>query len=103
MSGGAIKILVSSGLVGVAAWTTVFPLDVIKTHVQTREVSYTAITLSPFNECASKQVGILSKIDGSRNGILAVARDACAVRGPRAFWRGIRKRCARTFLVNAVQ
>ncbi|KAK1830521.1 mitochondrial carnitine acylcarnitine carrier [Podospora conica] len=74
--GSAGGVLVCGGLAGVVTWASVFPLDVVKTRVQTR---------------------------GDGEGAWAVARELYREGGVRPFWRGLGVCSARAFVVNAVQ
>lgn len=77
------RTLVCGGLAGVATWTSVFPLDVIKTRVQTQ---------ASFGSLSQK----------SKNSAWTVAKQMLTTE-PRAFWRGLGVCNFRAFVVNAVQ
>lgn len=84
----AAKVLLCGGLAGVVTWASVFPLDVIKTRVQT-QVLGTGVT-----------------VDGSRHrkqGAVEIARNAYRQGGVRVFFRGLTVCSVRAFFVNAVQ
>lgn len=84
----AAKILLCGGLAGVVTWASVFPLDVIKTRVQTQVLG----------------TGVL--IDGTqrrRFGAVEITRNAYREGGIRVFFRGLTVCSVRAFFVNAVQ
>jgi solute carrier family 25 (mitochondrial carnitine/acylcarnitine transporter), member 20/29 len=89
----APKVLLCGGLAGVATWASVFPLDVIKTRVQTQPIYASDFETSPL-----LQRGYLRRV-----GAWEVARDAFREHGTRVFFRGFTVCCLRAFIVNAVQ
>lgn len=90
----APKILLCGGLAGIVTWASVFPLDVIKTRVQTQPWSPTpeASPLIPGRPPAHGRLGALQ-----------VAREAFREGGLRVFFRGLAVCSIRAFMVNAVQ
>lgn len=93
-----VKVLLCGGLAGIVTWASVFPLDVIKTRVQTQ-----AIHREP-----DQQSLLLASQQGSSRfpaprGALALAREAYATEGISIFFRGLGICSIRAFLVNAVQ
>lgn len=76
-----LGILICGGLAGIATWVSIFPLDVVKTRVQTQ---------------ASKQIP-----DNWR--ATRVAKDVIRNEGFRVFFRGLTVCSIRAFVVNAVQ
>lgn len=85
-----LRILLCGGLAGVVTWASVFPLDVIKTRVQTQPwipVSEVSALIQP----------------PRRAGALQVSREAYAAGGLRVFFRGLAVCSVRAFIVNAVQ
>jgi len=93
----AAKVLFCGGLAGVVTWASIFPLDVIKTRVQTQLVNGTAASE------ATPLVGADSTGNGTRLGAVDVARRAYATEGLGVFFRGLMICSVRAFLVNAVQ
>ncbi|KAH7322980.1 mitochondrial carrier domain-containing protein [Stachybotrys elegans] len=78
-----LKILLCGGLAGIITWASVFPLDVIKTRVQTQQDAFT-----------------------HRNQTLGARRlalEAWREDGIRVFFRGLTVCSVRAFFVNAVQ
>lgn len=71
---GGVGVLVAGGVAGVVTWGSVFPLDVVKTRVQTRG-----------------------------GGTWGVVGEVWREGGVRGFWRGFGVCSARAFVVNAVQ
>lgn len=84
----AAKVLLCGGLAGVVTWASIFPLDVIKTRVQT-QVLGTGVSMD----------GIPHK----KHGAVQVAIKAYEREGIRVFFRGLAVCSVRAFFVNAVQ
>lgn len=89
----AAKVLLCGGLAGVVTWASIFPLDVIKTRVQTQVL-----------EGAESRL----LLDGAghrprRLGAIEVAKDAYRTAGSGVFFRGLGVCSVRAFFVNAVQ
>ena len=114
-SSSAVKILVCGGIAGVATWASIFPLDVIKTRVQTQELSAASSlrgsNASPRHMTANESSPLVpstqdhstQQAKAPRKGAWAIARQAYRTEGLRVFFRGIGVCCARAFVVNAVQ
>lgn len=84
----AAKVLLCGGLAGVVTWASVFPLDVIKTRVQTQVIG----------------PGVRADASQSRKlGAMEIARDAYKQGGVRVFFRGLAVCSIRAFFVNAAQ
>lgn len=88
----AAKVLFCGGLAGVVTWASVFPLDVIKTRVQTQIAQPVMAPL-----LGGPAVG------HSRLGAVEIARQAYAEAGWQVFFRGLAVCSIRAFVVNAVQ
>ncbi|KAL7619944.1 hypothetical protein AAE478_010491 [Parahypoxylon ruwenzoriense] len=88
----AAKVLLCGGLAGVVTWASVFPLDVIKTRVQTQPFDATAMPLLSSSQSSQKRLGAME-----------IARDAYKEGGMRVFFRGLTVCSVRAFIVNAVQ
>lgn len=91
-----MKVLLCGGLAGIVTWASIFPLDVIKTRVQTQVFHE--------GECQ----GLLQpegSIQGGRKRLstLKVARQAYQAEGASVFFRGLGICSVRAFVVNAVQ
>ena len=98
-SQAAMKVLLCGGLAGVVTWASIFPLDVIKTRVQTQVFS-----LSPMEQQSlldRRQQGSLGQ--RHRLGAFEVAKQAYRSDGMGAFFRGLGICSLRAFVVNAVQ
>ncbi|KAG8666941.1 hypothetical protein FPOAC1_011763 [Fusarium poae] len=91
----AAKVLFCGGLAGVVTWVSVFPLDVIKTRVQTQ-------TLGELVE-TSPLLRTSGPLRTSRAGALQIAQEAYREGGARVFFRGLTVCSVRAFIVNAVQ
>lgn len=92
------KVLTCGGLAGVATWASVFPLDVIKTQVQTQgwkapSVSHSGLAISANATSARSK----------RSETWKITKDIYQNHGVRGFFSGFTVCCARAFLVNAVQ
>jgi solute carrier family 25 carnitine/acylcarnitine transporter 20/29 len=106
------KVLVCGGLAGVVTWASVFPLDVVKSRVQTHPsflpskphivmpgvapaiVAHESQPLLPATSLAAH---------GKSPGAWAVTRHAYATEGLGVFFRGLGVCSVRAFIVNAVQ
>ncbi|KAF2835741.1 solute carrier family 25 protein [Patellaria atrata CBS 101060] len=97
------KILLCGGLAGIVTWASIFPLDVVKTRVQTQRYPYAQAT------SASEREGLLGfeqrsgQRDGGRRGALEIARLAYSAEGLPVFFRGLGVCSVRAFIVNSVQ
>ncbi|OQO11355.1 hypothetical protein B0A48_05611 [Cryoendolithus antarcticus] len=96
----AVNVLLCGGLAGVVTWATIFPLDVIKTRLQTHDF------LLPSPLGTSRQP-LLSPAPEPTKPVtpsaLSIARSAYANEGIGVFFRGLGVCSARAFVVNAVQ
>ncbi|KAI0599638.1 mitochondrial carrier domain-containing protein [Biscogniauxia sp. FL1348] len=101
----AAKVLLCGGIAGVVTWASVFPLDVVKTRVQTqmqsspRVVSGRATATTPLLLEAQQP----HATDQRRLGAVEVAKEAYREGGLRVFFRGLVVCSVRAFVVNAVQ
>ncbi|KAK4452035.1 mitochondrial carrier domain-containing protein [Podospora aff. communis PSN243] len=86
----AARVLLCGGIAGVLTWASIFPLDVIKTRVQTQVL-----------EGRGEGEGLTGR--GKRMGAWEVARQTYAQGGIRPFFRGLGVCSVRAFVVNAVQ
>lgn len=121
-SGDAMGILLCGGLAGVATWASIFPLDVIKTRVQTQNILTAGEHLPPLQARMSQSLDETTPLRNSSaaepvptsrrpmtaglsayKGAWQVGREIYAHEGISAFWRGIGVCCMRAFVVNAVQ
>lgn len=91
----AAKVLFCGGLAGVITWASIFPLDVIKTRVQTQM----QVQMGSGNEAES----LLGARQQGRLGAVEVAKMAYRQEGPRVFFRGLAVCSVRAFIVNAAQ
>jgi solute carrier family 25 (mitochondrial carnitine/acylcarnitine transporter), member 20/29 len=93
----AWEVLLAGGVAGVVTWASVYPLDVVKTRVQT---GLGTGTVSEEGETR----GLLRDGTGEkRRGAWRVAKEVYAEGGLRAFYRGLGVCSLRAFVVNAVQ
>lgn len=92
-----MKVLLCGGLAGVITWATIFPLDVIKTRVQTQALH----SVSPRG---GEERGLLqSATRDARLSSFEIARHAYRTDGAGVFFRGLGVCSVRAFVVNAVQ
>jgi solute carrier family 25 carnitine/acylcarnitine transporter 20/29 len=91
----AAKVLLCGGLAGVVTWASIFPLDVIKTRVQTQVFSS--------GEHSPLLSSNAAAIEGRRLGAIEVARNAYRNEGVGVFFKGLMVCSIRAFMVNAVQ
>lgn len=95
----AAKVLLCGGLAGVVTWASIFPLDVIKTRVQTHTLPLAGGESSPLLGTAA------NGRDGAerRKGALEIAKLAYNNEGAGVFFKGLMVCSIRAFMVNAVQ
>lgn len=102
----AVKVLLCGGLAGVVTWASIFPLDAIKTRVQTWDLlphaHGTLIERTEAQALLSAQQDVTSKIS-MRPSTFRIARQAYEAEGAGVFFRGLGICSARAFVVNAVQ
>ncbi|KAF1985868.1 mitochondrial carrier protein-like protein [Aulographum hederae CBS 113979] len=101
----ALKVLLCGGLAGVVTWASIFPLDVIKTRVQTQELPQFILPEEerPLRGSQGSQ-GSQSADRGYRKiGAIEMARKAYQTEGYAVFFRGLGICSVRAFIVNAVQ
>ena len=126
-SGAKWKVLLYGGIAGVITWASIFPLDVVKTRVQTQEYPYTAAVVAPSSSSSSSASSLLGEEsrallglrrdrDGGTNlrhevdktidrrrGAIAIACQAYREQGFAVFFRGLGLCTVRGFVVSAVQ
>ena len=86
----AWETLVAGGIAGVVTWVSIYPLDVVKTRLQTQSVEAEAQAL-------------LGEQKGRRKTSLDVAKEIWRKDGLGGFYRGVGICSLRAFVVNAVQ
>jgi solute carrier family 25 carnitine/acylcarnitine transporter 20/29 len=91
----AAKVLLCGGLAGIVTWASIFPLDVIKTRVQTQAFGNESTPLLGPDESNGPERRRIGAID--------VARNAYRTEGPSVFFRGLAVCSFRAFIVNAAQ
>ncbi|KAK3384816.1 mitochondrial carrier domain-containing protein [Podospora didyma] len=96
--GGPARVLLCGGLAGIVTWASIFPLDVVKTRMQTQGVTSSSVV-------GSGEQGSLIPGSGDRKrlGAWDVAKDTYKQGGIRPFFRGLAVCSVRAFIVNAVQ
>jgi solute carrier family 25 carnitine/acylcarnitine transporter 20/29 len=92
-----MKVLLCGGLAGVVTWASIFPLDVIKTRVQTQ-------VLHSERPVQSEHRALLQpELQERRLSSLEVAKHAYRTEGAGVFFHGLGICSVRAFVVNAVQ
>lgn len=92
-----MKVLACGGIAGIATWTSIFPLDVIKTRLQTQPLD----TISRGQ--GSETQPLVRSSDRRVLGSWEIARQAYRTEGLQVFVRGLGTCNIRAFIVNAVQ
>lgn len=97
----ALNVLLCGGLAGVVTWASIFPLDVVKTRVQTQtEPRKPHIERSPLLQAEEPTLGRAAR---DRLSTWGIAKQAYETEGMRVFFRGLGICSVRAFVVNAVQ
>jgi solute carrier family 25 (mitochondrial carnitine/acylcarnitine transporter), member 20/29 len=101
-SAEAARVLLCGGLAGVVTWASIFPLDVIKTRVQTQllQGAESAPLLGNPNPDSATVSGSAS---AQRIGALDMARRTYRNEGIAVFFKGLTVCSVRAFVVNAAQ
>jgi solute carrier family 25 carnitine/acylcarnitine transporter 20/29 len=101
-SAEAARVLLCGGIAGVVTWASIFPLDVIKTRVQTQllQGAESAPLLGNPNLDPTTASGTVS---AQRVGALEMARRTYRNEGAAVFFRGLTVCSVRAFVVNAAQ
>lgn len=90
VAGEAPRVMLCGGLAGIVTWASVFPLDVIKTRLQTQRSMQSHDTA-------------LGREHFGRKGAWLIAKDMFRESGVRPFFRGLTVCSIRAFIVNAAQ
>lgn len=101
-SAEAARVLLCGGIAGVVTWASIFPLDVIKTRVQTQLLQ--GAEGSPLLGNPNPDPAIASgSVSPQRIGALEMARRTYKNEGAAVFFRGLMVCSVRAFVVNAAQ
>ena len=92
----AAKVVLCGGLAGIVTWASIFPLDVIKTRVQTQIMGNERTPLIGTE-------GVVNRAGQTRLGALELAKNAYRTEGMSVFFRGLGICSLRAFIVNAAQ
>lgn len=87
-----LEVLLSGGIAGVVTWASIYPLDAIKTRVQTQSQGE-----------LPGESRLLLKPARRSNNTLQIAQSMYRTEGLRAFYSGLGVCSLRAFIVNAVQ
>jgi solute carrier family 25 carnitine/acylcarnitine transporter 20/29 len=98
----AAKVLLCGGLAGVVTWASIFPLDVIKTRVQTQALP-AALSSSETAPLLGSEIGTGRERTERRKGAIEIAKTAYRNEGASVFFKGLVVCSIRAFMVNAVQ
>ncbi|KAF8866119.1 mitochondrial carrier [Acephala macrosclerotiorum] len=98
----AAKVLLCGGLAGVVTWASIFPLDVIKTRVQTQVLQLSNNETSPLLASENGNGTGRERVD-RRRGAIEIAKTAYRNEGASVFFKGLMVCSIRAFMVNAVQ
>jgi solute carrier family 25 (mitochondrial carnitine/acylcarnitine transporter), member 20/29 len=98
----AFKVLLCGGFAGVVTWASIFPLDVIKTRVQTQTMTQSATGITSLHG-VEDHVPLLRSKATQRMSTIEVAKQAYRTEGIGVFFRGLGVCSVRAFIVNAVQ
>lgn len=90
----ASDVLIAGGIAGVVTWASIFPLDVIKTRLQTQ-------AHMPGEDAALLRSENQAKFKAKSS--LQIARDIARAEGITGFYRGLGICSLRAFIVNAAQ
>lgn len=95
----AMKVLLCGGLAGIVTWASIFPLDVVKTRVQTQ------LFERPRSQAPEGEPLLHSVTQGGEKKLSTweITRYAYRTEGASVFFRGLGICSVRAFVVNAVQ
>lgn len=99
-SSSAMEVLLCGGIAGMVTWASIFPLDMIKTRVQTQPL-LNAPERSPL--LRGNVVGAEALTATQTKGAIQIAREVYRNEGLSVFFRGLGVCTVRGFIVNAVQ
>lgn len=92
-----MKVLLCGGLAGIITWASIFPLDVIKTRLQTQVLNDRS------HQQGERHALLAADTQGQRMSSLGIARHLYQTEGVGVFFRGLGICSVRAFVVNAVQ
>lgn len=90
------EVLFAGGMAGVITWGSVYPLDVVKTRIQTQVARVE-------DGGVGERRSLLGRQEGQKKGAWVIAKEVYSEGGVRAFYRGLGVCSLRAFVVNAVQ
>jgi solute carrier family 25 carnitine/acylcarnitine transporter 20/29 len=96
----AMKVLLCGGIAGVVTWTSIFPLDMVKTRVQTQLLHPASLAETSLLQ---SEHGANPTPCRTRLSTFEVAKNAYQTEGSSVFFRGLGICSVRAFVVNAVQ
>lgn len=102
--------LLAGGIAGVVTWASIFPMDVVKTRVQTQPFTFSSSVTAPALVATERQ-GLLAGAGVARipepvqrrKSAIEIAKLAYRNEGYAVFFRGLGICSVRAFVVNAVQ
>ena len=95
-----LTVLLCGGIAGVVTWASIFPLDALKTRLQTQDFHVVRVeqqSLVSTNTMAGNSPF------AARRDVIDIAREMYRQEGWTTFFRGLGVCSARAFIVNAAQ
>jgi len=103
----AVKVLLAGGIAGVVTWASIYPLDVVKTRMQTQipQPTLSELSRSTTPLLGSTQHEQQVEVAGKRRyqSSWTIAKRAYRTEGTQVFFRGLGICCVRAFIVSAAQ
>jgi solute carrier family 25 carnitine/acylcarnitine transporter 20/29 len=104
------KVLLAGGIAGVVTWASIFPLDVIKTRVQTQPFAFPIGSPAASRPATPERQALIANDQPAksnavhrRKGAIEIAKLVYQNEGMAVFFRGLGICSVRAFVVNAVQ
>lgn len=98
----ALKVFLCGGLAGIVTWASIFPLDVVKTRVQT-QLLHERTHVGDQRPLLQADGEPTNSLRGKRLSTFEIAKQAYQSEGATVFFRGLGICSIRAFVVNAVQ
>ena len=95
-----LTVLFCGGIAGVVTWASIFPLDALKTRLQTQDIH--ALRAEQQSLVSTNTIADNAP-SAARKSVVGIAREMYRQEGWTAFFRGLGVCSARAFIVNAAQ